>query len=202
MRKIRGRQIEKAQAKLDHPSALKEKRSTDSNRLIKEERCTQEGEVAEHTVYSLDEDRIAKEEKYDGFYAVCTNLEDDAREIVKINHQRWQIEECFRIMKHEFKARPAYLQRDERIAAHFMTCFIALIVYRYLEIRTENRYTAESLIRQLRGMDMVKLEGYGYTPSYKRTELTDLLHQEFGFDTSKELITIAKMRNICKNTKK
>ena len=202
MRKIRGRQIEKAQAKLDHPSALKEKRSTDSNRLIKEERCTQEGEVAEHTVYSLDEDRIAKEEKYDGFYAVCTNLEDDAREIVKINHQRWQIEECFRIMKHEFKARPAYLQRDERIAAHFMTCFIALIVYRYLEIRTENRYTAEFLIRQLRGMDMVKLEGYGYTPSYKRTELTDLLHQEFGFDTSKELITIAKMRNICKNTKK
>lgn len=202
MRKIRGRQIEKARTKLDHPSALKEKRPTDSNRFIKEERCTQEGEVAEHTVYSLNEDRIRQEEKYDGFYAVCTNLEDDAREIVKINHQRWQIEECFRIMKHEFKARPAYLQKDERIKAHFMTCFIALIVYRYLEIRTGNRYTAESLIRQLRGMDMIKLEGYGYTPSYDRTEITDLLHQEFGFDTSKELIPIAKMRNICKNTKK
>ena len=105
-------------------------------------------------------------------------------------------------MKHEFKARPAFLQRDERIQAHFMTCFLALIVHRYLEIRTENRYTAESLIRQLRDMDMVKLEGYGYTPSYNRTELTDLLHQEFGFDTSKELIPIAKMRNICKNSKK
>lgn len=202
MRKIRGRQIEKVRTKLDHPSALKEKRPTDPNRFIKEERCTQEGEVAEHTLYSLDEDRIGQEEKYDGFYAVCTNLEDDAEEIAKINHQRWQIEECFRIMKHEFKARPAFLQRDERIQAHFMTCFLALIVHRYLEIRTENRYTAESLIRQLRDMDMVKLEGYGYTPSYNRTELTDLLHQEFGFDTSKELIPIAKMRNICKNSKK
>ena len=202
MRKIRGRQIEKARVRLDHPSALKEKRPTDSNRFIKEERCTQEGEVAEHTLYSLNEDRIRQEEKYDGFYAVCTNLEDDAREIVKVNHQRWQIEECFRIMKHEFKARPAYLQRDERITAHFMTCFLALIVYRYLEIRTGNSYTAGSLIRQLRGMDMMKLEGYGYTPSYNRTELTDLLHREFGFDTSKELIPIAKMRNICKNTKK
>ena len=202
MRRIRERQIEKARTKLDHPSSLKKKRPADSNRFIKEERCTQEGEVAEHAVYSLDEDRIGQEEKYDGFYAVCTNLEDDAREIVKIYHQRWQIEECFRIMKHEFKARPAYLQRDERIKAHFMTCFIALIVYRYLEIRTGNRYTAETLIRQLRGMDMIKLEGYGYTPSYDRTELTDLLHQEFGFDTSKELIPIAKMRNICKNTKK
>ncbi len=202
MRKIRGRQIEKVRTKLDHPSALKGKRPTDPNRFIKEERCTQEGEVAEHTLYSLDEDRIGQEEKYDGFYAVCTNLEDDAEEIAKINHQRWQIEECFRIMKHEFKARPAFLQRDERIQAHFMTCFLALIVHRYLEIRTENRYTAESLIRQLRDMDMVKLEGYGYTPSYNRTELTDLLHQEFGFDTSKELIPIAKMRNICKNSKK
>ena len=202
MRKIRGRQIEKVRTKLDHPSALKGKRPTDPNRFIKEERCTQEGEVAEHTLYSLDEDRISQEEKYDGFYAVCTNLEDDAEEIAKINHQRWQIEECFRIMKHEFKARPAFLQRDERIQAHFMTCFLALIVHRYLEIRTENRYTAESLIRQLRDMDMVKLEGYGYTPSYNRTELTDLLHQEFGFDTSKELIPIAKMRNICKNSKK
>ena len=83
-----------------------------------------------------------------------------------------------------------------------MTCFIALIIYRYLEIRMKNEYTAEKLITQLREMDMVKLEGYGYIPSYDRTELTDSLHKEFGFDTSKELIPIAKMRNICKNTKK
>ena len=70
---------------------------------------------------------------YDGFYAVCTNLEDDATAITKINHRRWEIEECFRIMKCEFKARPVYLSRDDRIQAHFTTCFLALVVYRYLE---------------------------------------------------------------------
>lgn len=202
LREIRRRQIERASAKLSHPSSLKKKRPTDPGRFVKEERCTQEGEIADHAVYSLDEDRIGQEEKYDGFYAVCTNLEDEAEEIVKVNQQRWQIEQCFRIMKHEFKARPAYLQRDERITAHFMTCFIALILYRYLEIRTGNKYTAGSLIRQLREMNMTKLEGYGYIPSYDRSEITDRLHKEFGFDTSKELIPIAKMRNICKNTKK
>ena len=201
-RALRQRQVERAKKKVAHPSGLKNRRPTDDKRFIKEERCTKEGEVAEHSVYSINEERIAQEEKYDGFYAVCTNLEDEAEEIIRVNRQRWQIEECFRIMKHEFKARPAYLQRDERIKAHFMTCFIALIIFRYLEIRMENKYTAETLIQQLRDMNMTKIEGYGYIPSYDRTELTDRLHQEFGFDTSKELIPIAKMRNICKNTKK
>ena len=105
-------------------------------------------------------------------------------------------------MKHEFKARPTYLQNDDRITAHFMTCFIALIVYRYLDIRLKNEYSAEQLISQLRDMNMTKLEGYGYIPSYDRNELTDELHKTFGFDTSMELIPIAKMRNICRNTKK
>ena len=199
---LRQRHLERARKKVSHPSSLKNRRTTDDKRFIKEQRCTGEGEIAEHILFSIDEERIVQEEKYDGFYAVCTNLEDDVEEIVRVNQQRWQIEQCFRIMKHEFKARPAYLQRDERIMAHFMTCFIALILYRYLEIRTGNGYTAEALIRQLRDMDMVKLEGYGYIPSYNRTEITDRLHKEFGFDTSKELIPIAKMRNICKNTKK
>lgn len=202
LRTLRRRQVEKAGKKVSHPSSIKKKRPTDASRFIKEQHCTPDGEAAEHTIYSIDEEKIAREEKYDGFYAVCTNLEDDARDIVKINRQRWQIEECFRIMKHEFKARPAYLQRDERIKAHFMTCFIALIVYRYFEMRMGNSYTTETLIRQLRDMNMVKLEGYGYIPSYDRSELTDAMHREFGFDTSKELIPIAKMRNICKNTKK
>ena len=202
LRALRQRQVERARKKVNHPSSLKSKKPTDDKRFIKEQRCTGDGEIADKAVYSIDEERIAQEERYDGFYAVCTNLEDDAQEIVRVNQQRWQIEQCFRIMKHEFKARPAYLHRDERIKAHFMTCFIALIIYRYLEIRMDNEYTAERLITQLREMNMIKLEGYGYIPSYDRTELTDTLHKEFGFDTSKELISIAKMRNICKNTKK
>lgn len=202
LRALRQCQVERARKKVNRPSALKNKRPTDDKRFIKELRCTEDGEIADNVLYSIDEERITQEEKYDGFYAVCTNLEDDACEIVRVNQQRWQIEQCFRIMKHEFKARPVYLQRNERIMAHFMTCFIALIIYRYLEIRMKNNYTAEKLIAQLKDMDLIKLEGYGYIPSYDRTELTDSLHKEFGFDTSKELIPIAKMRNICKNTKK
>ena len=202
LRTLRRRQIDRAERRIDNPSRLKKRPTNDDKRFIREERCTPDGEIASKAVYSLDEDRIRYEEKYDGFYAVCTNLEDDAQEIIKVNRRRWQIEECFRIMKHEFKARPAYLQNDDRITAHFMTCFIALIVYRYLEIRLNNECTAEQLISQLRDMNMTKLEGYGYIPSYDRNELTDELHKVFGFDTSMELIPIARMRNICMNTKK
>lgn len=202
LRSLRGRHIDRAIKGIDHPSALKKSRQTDAKRFIQESRCTDDGVIAEHRIFTLDEARIAEEERFDGFYAVCTNLEDDAQEIIKVNQHRWQIEECFRIMKHEFRARPAYLQNDDRIKAHFMTCFIALIVYRYLDMRLNGQYTAAQLISQLREMNMTKLEGYGYIPSYNRNELTDALHKAFGFDTGKELIPIAKMRNICKETKK
>ena len=171
---------------------MKKKSQNDDKRFIKEDRCTNDGELAERIVYSIDEAKIAQEEKYDVFYAVCTNLEDDAQDIIKVNRHRWQIEECFRIMKHEFKARPAYLQRDERIKAHFMTCFLSLIVYRYLEIRMGESHTAEQLISQLRDMNMIKLEGYGYIPAYDRNSLTDDLHREFGFDTSNNSVLIYK----------
>ena len=83
----------------------------------------------------INEAVIVEEECYDGFYAVCTNLEDNPETITRVNKQRWQIEECFRIMKSDFEARPAFVKRKDRILAHFMTCFIALIVYRYLEKR-------------------------------------------------------------------
>lgn len=201
LRSLRERHVVRAAKKLAQPSLLKHKRPTDPGRFIKEDRCTGDGELAEKAVYSLDEARISEEAKYDGFYAVCTDLEDDAETIVSINRRRWRIEECFRIMKHEFRARPAYLSRDERILAHFMTCFIALIVYRFLEKRLGDGHTVEKITDQLREMNMTKLEGYGYIPSYDRNELTEALHKSAGFRTDQEIIPIAKMRNICKNTK-
>ena len=100
---------------------------------VKLQEITKDGEVAEKQLYALDEKIIVKEERYDGFYAICTNLEDDAKEIIKINKRRWEIEECFRIMKSEFKARPIYLSRDDRITAHFTTCFVALVLYRSIK---------------------------------------------------------------------
>ena len=201
LRSLRERQVERAVKKLRTPGALRQKRPTDIGRFIREQRCTADGEIAEKAVFSLDEDRISEEAKYDGFYAVCTDLEDDAADIVKVNRRRWQIEECFRIMKHEFRARPAYLSREERIRAHFMTCFISLIVYRFLEKSLNDEFTVGMVTRQLREMNVTRLEGYGYIPSYDRTRLTEALHAYAGFRTDLEIIPVAKMRNICKTTK-
>lgn len=201
LKSLRNKHVERAMKKVNHPSELKRKKGTDAKRFIKEQRCTNDGEIAENTVFSIDEDKIAEEAKYDGFYAVCTNLEDDAWQIVKINQRRWEIEECFRLMKHEFKARPAYLSRDERIKAHFMTCFIALILYRYLEKKLSGEYTAKSIIDTLRGMNLVKQDGYGYIPAYDRTEMTDRLHEVTNICTSTQIIPMGKMRSICKETK-
>ena len=121
---------------------------------------------------------------------------------MKVNQRRWEIEECFRIMKSEFQARPVYLKLQDRIVAHFITCFISLIVYRYLERKLDNRYTVGQIIDTLQEMNFLKYEGKGYQPTYTRTELTDALHEAFGFCTSKEIVPVKKMKKICADTKR
>ena len=91
-----------------------------------------------------------QEAMYDGLYAVCTNLEDPVEEIVKVNHSRWEIEESFRIMKSEFKSRPVFHRKEDMIKAHFTTCFLALIVYRYLEKELDEKYTVTEIIDTLK----------------------------------------------------
>ena len=178
------------------------KRQNDPRRFIRTDHATKEGEVADQAVSYVDSSLIEEEERYDGFYAVCTNLMDDPTTITEVNKRRWEIEECFRIMKTDFGARPVYVKRQERIQAHFMTCFIALIVYRYLEKKLGDKYTISQILSTLQEMDFLKYEGKGYQPLYTRSELTDALHDAFGFCTSKEIIPIKKMRNICSLTKK
>lgn len=202
-RNIRKRQIERALKALKNGKAsVESKRQNDPKRFIKADHATIEGKAADRTLYYIDETFVQEEEIYDGFYAVCTNLEDDAQAIVKINKRRWEIEECFRIMKSEFDARPVYLQDSKRIKAHFMTCFIALIVYRYLEKKLDEKYTCSQLIDCLREMNYLRFEGKGYIPTYTKTELTNDLHAAFGFNTATEIIPIMKMKNICAQTKK
>lgn len=172
-------------------------------RFVKKTSITEDGEIAEKKVYELDAEQIAKEKLYDGFYAVITNLEGDVGEIIKINKQRWEIEENFRIMKTELEARPVYVRRDDRIKAHFMTCYISLLLYRLLEQKLTENYTAEQLIATLRSMKLTLLNtANGYIPSYTRTEITDTLHKAFGFRTDYEFIKKSTMRSIIKQTKK
>ena len=202
-RHVREGQIERAIKLVEKggtPAARK--RQNDPGRFIKTDHATKDGEVADVAASYIDSTVIANEERYDGFYAVCTNLEDSVSSIVRANKRRWEIEECFRIIKTDFQARPVYLNRQDRILAHFITCFISLIVYRYLEKKLDNRYTVSQILPALREMDFMKYEGKGYQPIYKRTELTDALHEAFGFCTSKQIVPIAKMKNICSQTKK
>ena len=203
LRSIRNGQVERARKMVARGETnVGRKRQNDPKRFIATDHTTKEGEVAEKVNSYVDEDLIAQEESYDGFYAVCTNLEDDPEAITRVNKRRWQIEECFRIMKSDFEARPAFVKRQDRILAHFMTCFIALIVYRYLEAKLDNRFSISQIIPTLQMMDFMKYEGKGYQPVYTRTDLTDALHEVFGFCTSKQIVPVKTMRNICSCTKK
>lgn len=201
-RAVRGRQIVRAEKLAENPSSLSRKKENDPKRFVMQEHCTTDGEATEKTITSLDQNRIDNEMKYDGFYAVCTNLEDDVSDIIRINQKRWEIEECFRIMKTEFKARPVYLSRRDRITAHFTTCFTALVIYRMLEKKLENRFTCEEIIGTLRDMNMMIAPGEGYIPTYTRTDLTDALHGAFGFRTDYQITSQKNMRKILNQTRK
>mgnify|MGYP001107202795 FL=1 len=200
--RIRERQIGRAEKMLESSlSSLKKHSRNDCKRFIKKTGVTADGEIAEKEVYELDQSVIEDEAKYDGFYAVCTNLEDRPPAIAKINHNRWEIEECFRIMKTDFKSRPAYVYTDTRIKAHFMTCFLALIIFRYLEKKLEYKYTCEEILDTIRDMNFLKATGEGYIPTYTRTELTDCLHEAFGFRTDYQIVSEKQMKKIFRETK-
>ena len=201
-KKIRDEQLKRAaKAIRNREPGFNKKNMNDYHRFIRQIASTGDGEIAEERSYYIDEDQIANESQYDGFYAVATSLEDDAVVISKISHDRWQIEESFRIMKSEFRARPVYLSRDDRICAHFLTCFLALYVYRYLEKRLGGRFSCQQTLTTLRNMSMYKVDGDGYIPAYTRTELTDALHEEFGFHTDYEIVPQATMKKIFSQTK-
>ena len=204
-RKIRQGQIDRAQSLIDSGKyKQRPKNQNDPHRFIGKEVMTNDGEACTKEVPYLNTDLIAEEEKYDGFYAVCTNLDDmSVAEIIRINKKRWEIEECFRILKTDFKARPVYLRREDRIKAHFLTCFLSLFVYRVLEKRLNEEYTCEEIITALRKMTMYRPgEKQGYIPSYTRTDLTDRLHETSGFRTDYQILTDLAMKKVIRVSKK
>lgn len=204
LRSIRDGQVSRARKMAENGDTRKGNAQNDPKRFLKEEAVTDDGEICTNKVTSIDEEKISEEERFDGFYAVCTNLDKvPVSEIISVNKRRWQIEECFRIMKTDFKARPVYLQREDRIRAHFLTCFIALFIYRILESRLDKKYSCEEIIRTLRDMNLYKApDSTGYIPEYTRTDITDALHEAFGFRTDYEIMTGRTVRSIASKTKK
>ena len=200
-REIRNRQIERAKEAITKNIKIDRYRQTDYKRFVNKTNVTKDGEIADKKIYAIDTKLIENEEKFDGFYGVCTNLEDGAEEIIKVNKRRWEIEECFRIMKSEFKARPVYLSREDRIIAHFTTCFLSLVIYRFLEKRLEEKYTCNEIIETLRDMNLNKVSEIGYIPAYTRTDITDSLHEKFNFRTDNEITTTKIMKKILKDLK-
>lgn len=199
---VRSRQVERAVKIIEQGSRAKTRNPNSPSRFVEEIQLTMDGEVAEKISRSLDEKKITEESMYDGFTAVCTTLEDDITDILKVNRRRWEIEESFRIMKSEFKARPVYLQKDERIRAHFLTCFLSLLVYRLLEHNLDEKYTVSELVQTLRSMNFFHMDGIGYLPEYTRSEITDALHEAFGFRMDTEIVPEKTMKKIIRATKK
>lgn len=199
---IRDKQIERAQKMLDSGNTKKNRKNpNDPARFIGITAATKEGEVADIHQY-LDEQKIVEESRYDGLYAVCTDLlDDEVSDILKVSEGRWQIEECFRIMKTDFSARPVYLQDENRIKAHFLICFLALTIYRFLEKKLDSRYTCEEILDTLKALNFAEVQEQGFIPLYKRESITDALHEACGFRTDCQFITKSKMKTIQKNSK-
>jgi len=196
---IRNGQILRAQKAINQgDSKLAKKNAQDYRRFISRVSVTTDGEIAGKTVLEFNQALVEEEAKYDGFYAVTTNLDDDVENIIKVNKYRWKIEECFRIMKTDFESRPVYVSNQDRIKAHFLTCYLALVVYRYLEKRLGNEYTTSEIIRTLQDMEVLKASDSAYIPAYTRTNLTDALHEFAGFRTDYRIMTKKKMKEILK----
>ena len=204
---VRDRQISRAQALIDsgRGNTSKRKSPNDAKRYIKSEYCTPDGELAQIENFSLNQDMIDQESRFDGFYGICTDLEGSAPEIIKINGGRWIIENGFRTMKTDLRARPVYLKRDDRIKAHFLTCFLSLLLYKYLEKKVNRGgqyFTTSEIIGTLRDMNFLSVTGEGYIPTYTRTDLTNNLHGSAGFRTDYQIVTKKQMRSIIAQTKK
>lgn len=202
-RHIRDGQVARARKIIESGERYKRtKNQNDPARFIKKTAVTDDGEVANKTISEIDDELINEESRYDGFYAVVTNLDGDVGELLKITQRRWEIEECFQIMKSEFEARPVYVRREDRIKAHFLTCFLSLLVYRLLEKKLKCQYTCTKILETLRGMQLVRLSKEGaYVPAYTRTAITDSLHEAFGLRSDFEILTRAAIKKLIRESK-
>lgn len=188
-RYIRNRQIERAKKLLKtlNPETYK-KGPHDVTRFIKRTSSTKSGETVTDK-YELNQTVIEEEEKYDGFYAVATNLNDPAKDILEVSANRYKIEDCFRVMKTNFSARPVFHQKRERIIAHFMICYTSLLIYRLMEKKLEmygTHCTTDNLIETLNSMDVANIEDMCYMSTYTNSQICTALNAITGLDLDKK----------------
>lgn len=201
----RAQNLDKADKAIRHGNAAESPKNFRS--YIVKDKCTADGEIADVDAgYHIDTERVADEEQYDGFYAICTNLEEytdrsghprhTVKDLLKINRARWEIEESFRIMKTQMRARPVYHRTDRAIKGHFAICFVALFLYRVLEHRLGETFTTDNILSTLRNMNALNIPSEGYIPTFKRTNLTDKLFEISGFRLDTEIIMLKRLKSI------
>lgn len=207
-KQLRAQHIEKALAMIERKSEKSRQTQQDPRRLIASSHCTKEGEVADRTVMNLDLDLIEKEKAMDGLNCLATSLVDSVYEILHVNGFRYEIEHLFRVTKTEFNARPVYLQREDRIRAHFAICFVALLLLKAFQrevnkgLDEDNRFSSEQIIDALAGMDYNVVRGTGYTPAYTVTRLRSRCCDIANLPIDREIVVARKMRQYLKMLKK
>lgn len=183
----------------------------DPRRYVETSYITKDGRKANKVIMSLDHEAIEKEKRFDGFYAYGTSLDDDAVDVLRARSFHHEIEHLFRTTKTHLDARPVYLQREDRIRAHFLVCFLAMVVLNMLhkqitsnfkESYAEESLSIDRLIETIRKFKFGILKGRNYQPMYTRNQLTDQLQEMLGLQLSAEIITNAKMRTAYRKVKK
>lgn len=198
-RTIRERQLERAKKllRLKDPEKIK-KGPNDIRRFLK-------NTSSDTANYVLDMDKIHEEEKYDGFYAVATNLDDSAKDILAVAQNRYKIEDCFRIMKTNFDARPVFLRKPERIRAHFLICYTALLIYRLMECKLDDNLThvtTSNLIKTLRNMNVVNMDDMYYKSIYSGSQALDALERCFDLQLNRKYYKPSDLKKIVKKFSK
>ena len=193
---IRNGQVIRAENMIEKPSSVTKKRINDPKRFITSTYITGDGEIANSKKLTLNVDAINEEAMFDGFYAVCTTLEDNIEEIIKVNKRRWEIEESFRILKTEFKSRPVYLKNDDRIKAHFTTCFLSLLIYRILENKLDYKFSINKIISTLQNMNSLKIEGLGYKQIFESNTIVNALCDLLDVHLNTDFISNKNMKKI------
>lgn len=200
---IRDAQISRAKEIIEkYPERYTKLPQNNAKRFIQKENITDDGECAEKYKLYFKDNLEKYEAQFDGLYALCVpeNMDANIEDILQISKGRWEIEESFRIMKSEFKARPVYLHKEERIKAHFTICFLSLLIYRILEKeKLKEKYTTQEIITTLKNMITNKIEGIGYKQLYKKTDITTDLNNNYEFSLDKEFIGLRNMKKFLKN---
>lgn len=201
-KKTRAEQIARAQQKIERGESTRPKSPNDCRRLIKTISATEHGEEATQSTSSIDWEKVQSEERFDGFYAYGTSLEDHPIDILKANSFRNEIEALFRITKTDLDLRPIYLSRKDRIIGHFIICFIALLIIKQLQKSLQPQYPVEQICDTLKSLKLLYHDAYGYEPAFNRTALTDLLQANANIIIDTEIIAKPTMRKTLKLIKK